>query len=176
MIRNGHTLLRCVALCVASGCLVPAAVIYEFSGTVNMIGTTQMFRYTTPNIITSDTFVPASALDMCSNQGGGSLPCFGVNFLPSGPDTPQHYPELLFKTLNPDASVGIIFYYFPLGSTFATVGALTNVPTLGNSGTLRISDTAAVAIPEPATGVTVLLAGLASLGLCRDLRRRRRTL
>lgn len=78
------------------------------------------------------------------------LPCFGVNFLPSGPDTAQHYPELTFQIRNPDNSVGTVFYYFPLGSSFAACGTLTNVPSLGNAGTLTVS-----AVPEPSTTLTV---------------------
>jgi hypothetical protein len=128
-----------------------------------MFGTTQVFRYTAPTFITSDTFVPASELDTCANQDALSLPCFGIDFLPSGPDTPEHYPELVFQTLNPDSSVGSVFYYFALGSSFAAPGTLTNVPDLGNAGVLTITETTPVAIPEPATGSTLFLAGVALL-------------
>ena len=121
-----------------------------------MLGTEQVFRYTATSFITGDTFVPASEMDICANSGSFSLPCYGVDFLPSGPHTTEHYPELLFQTLNPDSSIGSIFYYFPPGATFSSVGTLTNVPTLGNAGTLTISEAAPVAVPEPAPGLTVL--------------------
>jgi PEP-CTERM motif len=122
--------------------------LYDFSGRVNFIGAVELFRYTAPAFITADAFIPASALDLCST--GQMLPCFGVNFLPSGPDTPQHYPELTFQTRNPDNSVGIVFYYFPLGSSFAAYGTLTNAPSLGNAGTVTVS-----AVPEPSTALTL---------------------
>lgn len=138
-------------LLLACGAPASGAVIYEFSGVVNMLGTGQVFHYTAPSFITADTFVPASAMDACANQGGFVLPCYGVDFLVSGPDTPQHYPELTFDTLNPDSSIGKIFYYFPLGTSFAAAGTLENVPTIGNRGTLTISEAIPVTIPEPAT-------------------------
>jgi hypothetical protein len=137
-----------------------AAIIYEFSGIVNTVGAAEMFRYTAPGFIAADTFVPASGLDSCST--GQALPCFGVNFLPSGPDTAQHYPELTFQIRNPDNSVGTVFYYFPLGSSFAAYGTLTTVPSLGNMGTLTIS----AAVPEPSSGFAVVL-GLAVLVVVR---------
>jgi hypothetical protein len=84
--------LAVFAVCAASR----ADVIYDFSGTVAIFGYVEMFRYTSPAFISADTFVPASVLDSCST--GQSLPCFGVNFLPSGPDTSQHYPELTFQS------------------------------------------------------------------------------
>ena len=89
------------------------------------------------------------------------LPCFGVNFLPSGPDTPQHYPELTFQISNPDNSVGTVFYYFPLGSSFGANGTLTTVPTLGNTGTLTI----AAAVPEPSTAFPAFVGLVVSLGV-----------
>jgi len=134
-----------------------AAAIYVFSGRVNFVGAVELFRYTAPAFITADTFIPASALDLCST--GQMLTCFGVNFLPSGPDTPQHYPELTFQILNPDNSVGTVFYYFPLGSSFAAYGTLTNVPSLGNAGTLTIS------APEPSTAFTLLIGFLTVVAL-----------
>jgi hypothetical protein len=137
-----------------------AAIIYEFSGIVNMVGAAEMFRYTAPEFIAADAFVPASGLDSCST--GQALPCFGVNFLPSGPDTPQHYPELTFQIANPDNSVGTVFYYFPLGSSFAAYGTLTTVPSLGNTGTLTIS----AAVPEPSSGFAVVF-GLVVLVVVR---------
>jgi hypothetical protein len=146
--------LATAAFCAASR----AGVSYDFSGVVNMFGVAEMFHYTSQAFIDRDTFVPASALDSCST--GQGLPCFGVNFLPSGPDTPQHYPELTFQTTNPDNSVGTAFYYFPLGSSFAAYGILTNVPSLGNTGTLTISAT----VPEPANTFAVVLGILVLLG------------
>ena len=145
MLRATRFLFGTVVLCATAQA---AAVIYDFSGTVNFIGAAELFRYTAPAFITADTFIPASALDLCST--GQMLPCFGVNFLPSGPDTPQHYLELTFQILNPDNSVGTIFYYFPLGSSFDAYGTLTNVPSLGNAGTLTVS-----AVPEPSTALTL---------------------
>jgi hypothetical protein len=132
-----------------------------------MLGTGQAFRYTAPAFIVSDTFVPASSMDTCANQGGFVLPCFGANFLPSGPDTAEHYPELIFETLNPDSSIGKIFYYFPLGSSFAATGTLTNVPTIGNRGTLTISETAPVTIPEPAPGASLIVGWVAATLVAR---------
>jgi hypothetical protein len=130
-----------------------AAVIYNFSGVVNFTGAVEVFRYAAPTFIAADTFIPASALDSCST--GQGLPCFGVNFLPSGPDTPQHYPELTFQITNPDNSVGTVFYYFPLGSSFAAFGVLSTVPFLGNEGTLAIAD-----VPEPSTAVALLIGSI----------------
>jgi hypothetical protein len=134
--------LAVFAVCAASR----ADVIYDFSGTDALFGFVQMFRYTSPAFISADTFVPAAALDSCST--GQALPCFGVNFLPSGPDTPQHFPELTFQTKNPDNSVGTNFYFFPLGSSFAAYGTLTTF--FGNSGTLTVS-------PEPSSALGILL-------------------
>ena len=151
--------LTAAAFCVASR----AAVIYDFSGIVNGVGAAEMFRYTSPAFLATDTFVPASALDSCST--GQGLPCFGVNFLPSGPDTPQHYPELTFQIRNPDNSVGTVFYFFPLGSSFAAYGTLTNVPSLGNTGTLTIS----APVPEPANAFAVVLGVLVLLVARRSL-------
>jgi hypothetical protein len=149
--------LAATIVCAASH----AEVIYDFSGIVNMFGAAESFRYTSPAFIASDTFVPAFALDSCST--GQSLPCFGVNFLPSGPDTPQHYPELTFQIRNPDNSVGTVFYYFPLGSSFAAYGTLTNVPSLGNTGTLTIS----APVPEPSNAFAVVLGALVLIGARR---------
>ena len=132
MIRAARLLFVSVVSCATAH----ASVIYDFSGNVNFIGAVELFRYTAPAFITADIFIPVSALDLCST--GQTLPCFGVNFLPSGPDTPQHYPELTFQTRNPDNSVGTVFYYFPLGSSFAAYGRLTNVPSLGNEGALTV--------------------------------------
>lgn len=152
-------LLAASVLCAASR----AAVIYDFSGVVSMFGTAETFRYTSPSFIINDTFVPASALDLCST--GQGLPCFGVNFLPSGPDTPQHYPELTFQISNPDNSVGTVFYYFPLGSSFAAYGALTTVPTLGNTGSLTIAAT----VPEPSTAFPAVVGLVLIVMFCRRL-------
>lgn len=145
MLRSTRLLFATVMLCATA----QAAAIYDFSGRVNFIGAAvELFHYTAPAFITVDTFIPASALDLCST--GQMLPCFGVNFLPSGPDTPQHDPELTFQIRNPDNSVGTVFYYFPLGSSFAAYGTLTNVPSLGNAGTLTVSS-----VPEPSTALTL---------------------
>jgi len=91
MLRATRLLFATVLLCAAA----QAAVIYDFSGRVNFTGEVELFLYTTPAFITDDTFIPASALDLCST--GQMLPCFGVNFLSSGPDTPQYYPEPLVR-------------------------------------------------------------------------------
>jgi len=138
MLPTARIVFASSTLCLAAH----TAVIYNFSGTENFFGTSEVFQYTAPTLIAADTFIPASALDSCST--GQSLPCFGVNFLPSGPDTPQHYPELTFQIANPDNSVGTVFYYFPLGSSFDAFGVLTTVPFLGNVGVLTIADA-----PEP---------------------------
>jgi hypothetical protein len=45
--------------------------------------------------------------------------------------------------------VSTLFYYFPLGSSFATLGTLTTVS--GNLGSLTITQT-----PEPSSGLLVL--------------------
>jgi hypothetical protein len=126
----------------------PGAAIYDFSGVTAIFGAPESFSYTASAFIITDTFIPASALDLCST--GQMLPCFGVDFLPSGPDTPQHYPELTFQ-INTDNTVGTAFYYFPLGSNFATYGTYTTI--FGNAGTLTIS-----AVPEPPTALTLLSA------------------
>ncbi len=115
MLRATRFLFGTVVLCATAQA---AAVIYDFSGTVNFIGAVELFRYTAPAFITADTFIPASALDLCST--GQMLPCFGVNFLPSGPDTPQHYLELTFQILNPD----IIIAWGPFFTTFHWAVAL----------------------------------------------------
>jgi hypothetical protein len=154
VIRAARLLFASVVSCATAH----AAVIYDFSGNVNFIGAVELFRYTAPVFITADIFIPLSALDLCST--GQALPCFGVNFLPSGPDTPQHYPELTFQTRNPDNSVGTVFYYFPLGSSFAAYGTLTNVPSLGNEGALTVST-----VPEPSTALTLLIGVLAVVAL-----------
>ena len=145
MFRATRLLLAFTTLCAASH----AAVIYDFSGVVNFTGAVEVFRYTAPMFIAADTFVPESALDSCST--GQVLPCFGVNFLPSGPDTPQHYPELTFQIRNPDNSVGTVFYYFPLGSSFEAFGVLTTVSFLGNEGTLAIAN-----VPEPSEALPLI--------------------
>jgi hypothetical protein len=147
-------------LCAASH----AAVIYDFSGVVNFTGEAEVFRYTAPMFIAADTFVPASALDTCST--GQGLPCFGVNFLPTGPDTPQHYPELTFQIRNPDNSVGTVFYYFPLGSSFEASGVLTTVSFLGNEGRLAIAN-----VPEPSEALTLGFLVVAALFLRPHCRR-----
>ena len=139
--------LALFAVSAASG----AAVTYDFSGTLAIFGYVETFRYTSLAFISADTFVPASLLDSCST--GQSLPCFGVNFLPSGPDTLQHYPELTFQIANPDNSVATAFYYFPLGSSFATYGTLATF--FGNSGTLTVSP-----VPEPSYGFGVVFGTL----------------
>ena len=144
------------AVCAASR----ADVIYDFSGTDAVFGFVQMFRYTSPAFISADTFVPASALDSCST--GQGLPCFGVNFLPSGPDTPQHYPELTFQIANPNNTVGTDFYYFPLGTSFAAYGTLTTF--FGNSGTLTVSP-----VPEPSYAFGIVLGILVLLFARRRL-------
>src|SRR5438045_3248457 len=72
-----------LALAVAMVCATShAEVLYNFAGIESLFGVAESFRYTSPAFIASDTFVPASALDSCST--GQSLPCFRVNFLPSG--------------------------------------------------------------------------------------------
>lgn len=163
MARRMSLFSFCFCLCLFAGALARGSVIYEFAGLANMYGTPQVFRYTAPDFITTDTFVPASALDMCtSNKGGYSFPCFGVSFLPSGPDTIEHYPEILFEILNPDSSVGILYYYLPLGSSFGIPGTLTNYQPYGNPGTLTITQSS-IAIPEPATGPIMFLVGMALL-------------
>ena len=133
------------------GASAQASVIYDFSGTLSSFGIAESFRYTAPDLITADTFVPASAFDRCST--GQTQTCLGANFLGSGPDTAQRYPELTFQSRNPDNSVGTVFYYFPLGSSFATYGTLSTV--LVNPGSLTVS-----AVPEPATELTVLIGAL----------------
>jgi len=147
MLRAAKLFLVSIMLCASSH----AAVIYNFSGVVNFTGAVEVFRYAAPTFIAADTFIPASALDSCST--GQGLPCFGVNFLPSGPDTPQHYPELTFQIANPDNSVATAFYYFPLGSSFATYGTLATF--FGNSGTLTVSP-----VPEPSYGFGVVFGTL----------------
>ena len=57
MTRAVWVLLAFISLC------AQASVIYDFSGTVDMFGIQQLFRYTAPDFITADTFVPAAALD-----------------------------------------------------------------------------------------------------------------
>ena len=141
--------LALFAVCAASR----AEVIYDFSGTVAIFGYVETFRYTSPVFISADTFVPASVLDSCST--GQSLPCFGVNFLPSGPDTPQRYPELTFQITNPNNTVATAFYYFPSGSSFAAYGTLTTFS--GNSGTLAVSP-----VPEPSYAFGIVLGILVS--------------
>jgi hypothetical protein len=153
-----------VALAATPGASLFAGVIYDFSGVVSMFGTKQIFRYTAQQFVTTDTFVPAAALDLCTS--GGLAPCFGVNFLGSGPDTTQHYPELTFQTLNPGGSLGTTFYYFPLDVSFAKFGSLSTVSSLGNTGTLTIAP-----IPEPATGL-MLMGGLIVAGFSSLLRRK----
>lgn len=154
MLRAARLLFATVVLFATAD----AATVYDFSGSVSFFGVVESFRYTAPAFVTADTFIPASALDLCST--GQMLPCFGVNFLPSGPDTPQHYPELTFQIRNPDNSVGTVFYYFSLGSSFAAYGTLTTVPSLGNAGTLTISP-----VPEPSTALTLLIGVLIGLAL-----------
>ena len=143
-------------LVVSSTCA--ATVIYDFGGTVNMTGNDQSFRYTAPSFISADTFVPASAMDSCDS--GMITPCFGIQFFVAGPDAPGNLPEMIFDMQNPDSSIGKIFYYFPAGSNFATYGTLDTHPLYGNNGNLTVS----APVPEPVTGVTLLL-GIAVLGL-----------
>jgi hypothetical protein len=163
MIRIASTFL---GLWLASGAPAFGAVIYDFSGVVNMFGTNQSFRYASADFITADVFVPAAALDDCVNEG--FTPCFGVEFLPSGPDTPEHFPELKFQTANPDGSIGSIFYYFPLGTGFAAAGTFATVPSLGNAGTLSIT-----AVPEPGSWPAGAVAALAILSASARRRTRR---
>jgi hypothetical protein len=124
-----------------------ADVIYNFSGGSIFPGTAA-FQYTSPNFVTADLSVPASALDSCEVSGTIMGPCFAVNFFPSGPDIPTHNPEITFQTA-PNGVVGTLFYYFPLGTNFATVGTLTT--DFGIAGTLTITQT-----PEPSSGLLVL--------------------
>jgi len=161
MIRTTRALLTLTLLCLPSGA---STIFYDFSGTSVVPSYTLQFQYTSLGFITADTFIPASALDSCSAP---PLPCYGVNFLPSGPDTPQHYPELTFQLLNPDNSVGTFFFYLPPGSSFATVGTITS--SIGISGTLVISD-----VPEPTSGLLVLAGGLPMVALLPKLRYRKR--
>ena len=130
------------------GVAAEASVIYDFSGTVSFFGIAESFRYTAPNYITADTFVPASSFERCST--GQTQPCFGAMFFVLGPDSVQHYPELTFQIRNADNSVGTVFYYFPVGNSFASNGTLSTI--LANPGTLTIS-----AAPEPATGLILLV-------------------
>ena len=153
MLRKARILLASTVLCLVSNRIAAADVVYDFSGKVTFLVTMQNFQYTAPTFITTDVFIPASALDFCTS-GPPIQPCFGVNFLPSGPDSAQHYPEITFQTTNPDSSIGTVFYYFPLGS-FSDYGTTAAVSFLGNAGTLTTS-----AVPEPSSGVTALLGAL----------------
>lgn len=137
---------------------VTAAVIYDFTGVVNMFGNHQSFRYTAPSLITADTFVPAPAMDSCNS--GMISPCFGIQFFIAGPDAPGSLPEMLFESLNPDHSIGKVFYFFPAGSSFGSYGTLNTHPLYGNNGALSIS----APVPEPMTGATLAL-GIAALAL-----------
>ena len=148
MSRATRVVLALAALCLPSGA---ATIFYDFSGTEVFPSYTLQFHYTSSAFITTDTFIPASALDSCSTTP--ALPCFGVSFLPSGPDSVQHFPEISFQVTNPDHSLGTCLFYFPLGSSFATPGTIV---AMGGAGTLAISS----GVPEPTTGLLLLTGGL----------------
>lgn len=161
MTRASRVVLALAALSLPS---CAATIFYDFSGTEVFPSYTLQFHYTSSAFITTDTFIPASTLDSCSTTP--ALPCFGVNLLPSGPDSVQHFPEISFQVTNPDHSLGTFFFYFPLGSSFATTGT---IAAMGGAGTLVISSS----VPEPTTGL-LLTGGLAIVAFCPRLRYRKR--
>jgi hypothetical protein len=150
MVSKGRSLVL-ASVFLGSSTLACADIVYEFSGGDASFPGTAAFEYTSPSFVTADLSVPASALDSCELSGAIMGPCFAVNFFPSGPDIPTHNPELTFQTA-PDGVVGTLFYYFPLGSSFATLGTLT---ASGNPGSLTISET-----PEPSSMLLVLSVAL----------------
>ena len=156
MNRAARILLACVATCLT---LDAGPIVYDFSGTVFIPSYVYVFQYTSSAFITTDTLVPASALDFCGN--GVFLQCSAVDFLPSGSGNPQHVPEITIL----DQTGGAVNFYFPLGSSFASIGTLNSVP---GGGTLTVSNA-----PEPLTWLLVLAGGFPIVGLNRWRHRNR---
>jgi hypothetical protein len=129
-----------------------ADVIYDFSGTEALFPGTESFQYTAPNFITADISIPGSSLDFCTVSGTLAPPCDIVNFFISGPDSPQHYPEIAFET-GPTGVPSILDYYFPSGN-FGQAGTIQSP--LGNTATLTIASVPSV--PEPSSLVLLLVA------------------
>jgi len=135
--------------------LVPGAcadVVYNFSGTEALFPGTESFQYTAPNFITADISIPGSSLDFCTVSGTLVPPCDVVNFFISGPDSPQHFPQIAFET-GPTGLASILDYYFPSGS-FGEAGTIQSPS--GNTATLTITT-----VPEPSSLVLLLATILA---------------
>ena len=133
----------------------PASVIYEFDGTVTtgFIDTPMSFTFTSPDFLTSPTFVPFSALDTCKWELIFQQDCYGVNFDPDF-DWPEGN-EMIWYDLSAGGGPGFLF---PNGS-FTTPGTFQSIA--GGVAVLKVTETSAV--PEPATWTMVLL-GFGALG------------
>ena len=116
-------------------------------------GTVRSFQYIAPTFITSDVYINAASMVSCTTSGPIG-PCAVVGILPSGPDDPQHHPEISFGT------PGLVNdFYFPHGS-FSAFGQYSEVYNL-NPAQLVITDVP-TPISEPST-VLLLCMGLVGL-------------